>query len=893
MTLQPGDRLGAYSVTAKIGEGGMGEVYRARDTKLDRDVALKVLPEAFTADPERLARFEREAKVLASLNHPNIASIYGLEESAETKALVLELVEGPTLADLIGQGPMTIDAALPIARQIAEALEAAHEAGVIHRDLKPANIKVREDGTVKVLDFGLAKAFQPEAADASVSQSPTISLTAAATQMGMVLGTAAYMAPEQARGKVVDKRADIWAFGAVLFEMLSGQGAFGGDDLSQTLARVIERDPDWDALPPGMSPALETYLHRCLEKDPRRRVRDIGDVRLALDGSFDAAASAHPSEEVLDSRSTSRRWSAVAALTALAAGAAGGWAVRAPAPPTPAVPPAVSFDIELPEGISLPPGIGTDLVLSPDGDTLVYVANDDTGRRLYVRRMNEPGHGAPIPGTEGAGRPFFSPDGEWVGLVDDTERVMRRVSLSTGEMFTIGDGDGGTWGSDGTILFNNATSSGLWRMPAIAVGAEPELLVGPQPERGLTSVTGGALLPGDEAILFNRGQFDFGGVGVLSLESGEIVWVDERGSNARYLDTGHILFSRGESLIATPFDLDRLEVAGEARPVLSGVRAENGGSVQATMSRTGRLAYVPAGGTTGTQLAWLGLDSGAVELITPEARRFSAPRLSRDGSQLAVVVNDDGATDIWSVDVASGGLRPLTTTGDASAPVWSQDGDRIGFAAGSTGSFAIQVIPSGGGSPEAVLSSERQVWPECWLSDGERMVFREGATTSGLFLLNLGDGSREPLIDSEASEHSGRCSPDGRYLAYESDRGGINEVYVRALDGTDTEVTASVGGGASPVWAPDGASLTHHTLNEAEVLHRASFQFEPRLQVTSRDFVRDTPDLWTVFYRAQYDVHPEDGRILFLSTRGAEMPNRIRVVLDWSAQLERAFTSAP
>ena len=295
MPLQPGTTLGPYQVTAKIGEGGMGEVYQARDTKLDRDVALKVLPEAFTSDPDRLARFEREAKVLASLNHPNIGSIYGLEEAEGVRALVLELVEGPTLVDRIKQGPIPIDEALPIAKQIAEALEAAHERGVIHRDLKPANIKVRDDGTVKVLDFGLAKAFQPDASDPNMSMSPTISLTAAATQMGMVIGTAAYMSPEQAKGKVVDKRADVWAFGAVLYEMLTGARPFAGDDVSETLARVIDREPDWAALPDNVLPVLSTFLRRCLHKNPKKRIRDIGDVSLAMEGAFETMR-ARPSE---------------------------------------------------------------------------------------------------------------------------------------------------------------------------------------------------------------------------------------------------------------------------------------------------------------------------------------------------------------------------------------------------------------------------------------------------------------------------------------------------------------------------------------------------------------------------------------------------------------------
>ena len=371
MPLEPGATIGPYEVTAKIGEGGMGEVYRARDTKLDRDVALKVLPEAFTQDPDRLARFEREAKVLASLNHPNIAAIYGLEEAGDTRALVLELVEGPTLADRIKQGPIPLDEALPIAKQIAEALEAAHEAGVIHRDLKPANIKVRDDGTVKVLDFGLAKAFQPDAGDPALSQSPTISLTAAATQMGMVIGTAAYMAPEQARGKRVDKRADIFAFGVVLYEMLTGQRPFQGEDVSLTLAAVMTFDPDLDRLPETLSPTLKTYLIRCLAKDPKQRVHDIADVRLAMEGAFETAVGETSEAAVLG---TVHAWQrpvpiAAAVLVAFVVGGFTVWGLLRPVPP-----PVVRSAILTPGNEPLASsGFYPNVVVSPDGTRVVYV----------------------------------------------------------------------------------------------------------------------------------------------------------------------------------------------------------------------------------------------------------------------------------------------------------------------------------------------------------------------------------------------------------------------------------------------------------------------------------------------------------------------------------------
>ena len=420
MPLQPGTTLGPYQVTAKIGEGGMGEVYRARDTKLDRDVALKVLPQAFTDDPDCLARFEREAKVLASLNHPNIGHIYGLEEAEEQKALVLELVEGPTLADRIAQGPIPVDEALPIAKQIAEALEAAHEAGVIHRDLKPANIKVKEDGTVKVLDFGLAKALDTTP-EGDPSQSPT--LTAAATQMGMIMGTAAYMSPEQARGKTVDKRADIWAFGVVLYEMLTGTRPFQGEDVSLTLASVMKSDVNVQTLPHDIPATMRTVLRRCLEKDPRERLRDIGDVRLAMRGAFETTVTAAE----LTSTQPARWW--LTLPVAVAAFFVGGivtgiavWTLTRAAPATPRV---TRASIALPPGALSTFGNHYRIALSPDSNHLAYAGTD----QLYLRAMDQI-EATPIARTEGATEPFFSPDGEWIAFWADGQ--LKKVSVTGG-----------------------------------------------------------------------------------------------------------------------------------------------------------------------------------------------------------------------------------------------------------------------------------------------------------------------------------------------------------------------------------------------------------------------------------------------------------------------------
>ena len=496
MALSAGTRLGAYEVIGLIGQGGMGEVYQARDTTLDRDVALKVLPEAFTADPDRLARFEREAKVLASLNHPNIGSIYGLEEAEGVRALVLELVEGPTLADRIKQGPIPIDEALPIAKQIAEALEAAHEAGVIHRDLKPANVKVKTDGTVKVLDFGLAKAFQPDASDVSIAESPTISLTAAATQMGMVIGTAAYMAPEQAKGKVVDKRADVWAFGAVLYEMLTGRRAFGGGDLSDTLAMVLMKEVDWSTLPADTPASVRKLLERCLARDPRRRLRDIGDAWLELEAP-QASPASEPTEAATAAVPPLQVWQRpiplviVGLLVALVSGLAV-WSLTQPA----ARPLAQFVVLTPPDGALRTRGSDSEVTISPDGTRVVYGSGglgSGQDRRLYLRQLGEL-DATPLRGTEGGYAPFFSPDGQSVGFRVAPGNLLKRVPVLGGPAVTIVEPDfvaGVSWGADDTIVFGSP--SGLMRVPA--VGGEPESLTTIDPEQGETGHAWPDILP--------------------------------------------------------------------------------------------------------------------------------------------------------------------------------------------------------------------------------------------------------------------------------------------------------------------------------------------------------------------------------------------------------------
>ena len=568
MSLAPGTRLGPYEITAQIGEGGMGEVYQATDTNLKRSVAIKVLPESVAGDPERLARFQREAEVLAALNHPNIAQIHGLEDSDGSKALVMELVEGPTLADRIAQGAIPVDEALPIAKQIAEALEAAHEQGIIHRDLKPANIKLRPDGTVKVLDFGLAKAMEPAVGSSpGMSQSPTIT-TPAMTQAGMILGTAAYMSPEQARGKPVDKRADIWAFGCVLYEMLTGTGAFGDEDVSMTLSKVLQREADFDALPDYVPARVRGALKLCLVKDPHQRVQAIGDVRLALEGAFETTVL-QATETVQVAQPAWRRimpWVA-AAVGGLIVGVTM-WAVTRPT----ALPPqrfSLSVEASAPPSVSDAfPGIA----ISPDGQRIVYQTQGET-RQLVLLSLAD--GETTLLQTEGQpSMPFFSPDGAWVGSYDQANQALRRVSVDGGPMETITDQLGGvlrgaSWALDDTIVYANANGGGLWRVSA--VGGVPEPLT--VPGEGETYHRWPSVLPDGQGVLFTVGTAESATdqVAVLSLETLDWDILPLEGTAPQYVPTGHLLYVADNTVRAVPFDMKRRVVTGASVLLEEGV----------------------------------------------------------------------------------------------------------------------------------------------------------------------------------------------------------------------------------------------------------------------------------------------------------------------------------
>ena len=633
MPLTPNTKLGAYEILSALGAGGMGEVYRARDNKLGREVAIKVLPEEFTQHPQKLARFEREARLLAALNHPGIATLYGVEEAKGKPFLVMELVEGETLAERIARGPLPVDEALTLSQQIAEALEAAHEKGVIHRDLKPANIKVDPEGHVKVLDFGLAKAFADEVPESELSQSPTLSRDA--TRAGVILGTAAYMSPEQAKGKTVDKRSDIFSFGIVLYEMLTGKKAFAGEDVSDVLAAIIKSEPDWSVLPKDLDSRLDALLRRCLRKYRKLRRHDIGDVHVEIDEIIAAPAAAPKPDS--ERRLIGTAVAAAVLLSGMVAVAV--WSLK-PEPARPlarfaATPPsATPLDLRFAE---------TDVAITPDGTRIVYSVNLNGQRQFVVRAMDQL-EAIPFAGLGNAPRgPFISPDGNWVAYFDGTS-ALRKVSILGGPPMTvcevIGGSRGGSWGPDDTIIFATAESgSGLWRVPA--GGGEPEELTTPDPEQGDHQWP--EILPGGEAVLFTviGGAVENAQIAVLSLVTGEIEVLIPGGSNPRYAPTGHIVYGVGGTLRAVGFDVERLEVTSDPIPVLDDVITKASGAAEFGISRDGSLVYI--GGDPQTEqnrtLVWVdreGREEALAAEPVPTATRASPPMGAKLPSTCAI-----------------------------------------------------------------------------------------------------------------------------------------------------------------------------------------------------------------------------------------------------------------
>ncbi len=900
MSLAAGTRLGPYEILAALGAGGMGEVYRARDTKLGRDVAIKILPELFAADPERVARFTREAKTLAALNHPHIAQIHGLEDAQGISALVMELVEGPTLADRIALGPMPMDEALPIAKQIAEALEAAHELGIIHRDLKPANIKVREDGTVKVLDFGLAKALDPAASGveaAALTQSPTITSPAAMTQRGVILGTAAYMAPEQAKGRAVDKRADIWAFGCVLYEMLTGQRAFPGEDVFDTLSAVGKSDPAWNTLPPATPPAIRRLLRRCLEKDRKRRLNSIADARLEIDDALTAPAESTTAAAASSSHGVRRErlaWSAaVAALAVVAAGALGRGASLNRGS-TPADTRAMRFALTPPDGWSLPLGSAPDggaiapLAVSPDGRHVAFVARNREGKDLLWVRSFDALAARALTGTDDAAEPFWSPDSRVLGFF--AQGKLKKIDVSGGAPVALCDEPrqrGGAWGGDGVIVFARL-ASGLQKVSAS--GGVPTAATAL--ETGETGHWRPTFLPDGRHFLY-RSQ-PTGAVYVASLDSTErtriIEWIDS--SNVRYAQ-GHLLFLRETTLVAQPFDPDRRVVTGEAFPVAEQIHTDSSQPFFAhfSASANGVLAYQTGASTTNSQLVWVDR-TGQQTAVLGEPGDYGDVQLSPDGTRAAVSVRDPGrrTTDIWVFDVARG-LRTRFTFDPANdvAPIWSPDGSRMVFGSDRKGPRDLyEKASSGAGAEQLVLGDSATKTAFSWSPDGRFISYSTAGTASGgddVWVWPLG-GERKPfpVVQTPAGETYGTFSPDGRWIAYQSSESGRNEVYVVPFPGPGGKWQVSTAGGSYPKWRrDDGKELCYfapdNTLMAATVTGDGSGFEAGAVQSLFQARVRRGN-------RLAYDVSADGQRFLVNTLPPDTDAPPFTVVLNWTAGLK-------
>ena len=813
MGLTAGQRLGVYEIVAPLGRGGMGEVYRATDTRLKRQVAIKVLPPVFAADPDRLARFQREAEVLASLNHPNIAAIHGVEENGDTTALVMELVEGETLAERLARGPMPIDETLAIARQIADALDAAHEQGVIHRDIKPANVKTRSDGTVKVLDFGLAKASDPAASGAPavsphLANSPTI--TSPATQAGVILGTAAYMSPEQAKGRVVDRRADVWAFGAVVYEMLTGRRAFEGEDVSDTLARILMKEPDWTALPTTVPPAVTTVLRRCLQKDPRQRLRAVGDVALALEDAFHTASPAKTSMPFLTTRGWVAVWFAAVSGVALASLAL----IRFQEPPVPR-----RLHVTVPLSGAAP---GSAIAFSPDGRSVVMnydgeygIRSLETGEILLLKGLTS--------GALVARSPFWSADSRNLGFFGDGK--LRTVAASGGPPRTlcedVGFGGGGTWNRANMIVFG--TGEG-WLARVSAAGGPCTELTKPEPDIRRTMPV---FLPDGEHFLYvvvsadetRRGLY----VASASDPIGQRLLGDQSSGifvpNGPGQDQGHLLFLRDQTLMAVSFDARTRQLSGEPATVAPSVAFTNPAPKIAAFADTnGNLMYL-ANSRPDLQLIWY--DRSGKELargaVTGQANGIS---LSGDGKRVAFTRIAQSATSLWVQDLERGQEARVTAPPlSPNTAVLSPDGQRVAFARAGGGMAAIYTKSVLGGSEEMLLQSGTNGRATSdWTRDGRWLVYTETDPKTGADIWLLGDPSkpvaeRKPVawLRTPAMESQGQISPDGRWLAYWSDESGRFQVYLRPFTGAapapEMKWAVSAMSGREPRWRGDGTEL--------------------------------------------------------------------------------------
>jgi serine/threonine-protein kinase len=895
MALEPGKQLGSFEISRMLGVGGMGEVYCAHDSKLDRDVAIKVLPEVFALDAERLGRFKREARLLASLDHPNVCAVYDLYEEDGAQFMIMPLIEGDTLADRIESGPIPAREALPIFVQIAEALEAAHEQGIIHRDLKPGNIKVSEDGKVKVLDFGLGKSVEYENETVS-SEAPTRATMPDSTKMsqeGVILGTPGYMSPEQARGKAVDKRTDIWAFGCCLYEALTGTLPFEGETVSDTLAKILERDPDWDRLPPDTPPEARVLLRKCLQKDSTRRLRDIGDARIdVLDFITESGRVKAAAYEPAPQARRSYLLAASVALGAVIIAAALILVLRTEVPPFESEP-VRRYSISLSPDAPLKPlnerDGGAGLVLSRDGLLLVYVAQTGPNQRLiFLRRLDQLDDAQPIAGTENAVSAFFSPDGQWIGFF--THDKLKKVSVQGGYPITLCDISndlGASWGEDGHIVFSSEFGQGLKRISAAGGPVEDLMDKALMESHGFFAVAGPVALPGGNSVLFTAiagfSMNDFR-IAALTLASGEVKFLLDRAVPATYHPTGHLIYLRERAMMAAPFDPGGLEITGPAVPV-----TEERMELQPTfdfptrfaLSSDGTLVYAlgsedPLEVPDARTLVWVDREGKEDPLEAP-SRPYGYVDLSPDGTRAAVLFTDpedlSNPGDIWILDLTREPVTQQRLTFNPQAfcfPLWTPDNQRVVFGSVRDRTFSLSSKAADGTGPvQSLHTSKNPLIASTWSADGRSLIFMEATdrSNSDIWALSLdGETAARSIMAESYNEVHPAISPDGRWIAYMSDESGVYNVYIRPFPNVDDgKWLISARAGGHLIWAPDGREL-YYDANPDEMMV-VTIETEPA-------FTAGNPE---VLFRGEYvmagnrgpdashyDISPDGQRFLMI-----------------------------
>jgi serine/threonine-protein kinase len=882
MAFDEGTHLGSYEITGRIGAGGMGEVYRALDTRLDRPVAIKTLPDAVAQDPERLTRFEREAKLLAALNHANIAAVYGLDEHAGMKFIAMELIEGETLEETLKRGPLAVEEALSIAIQVAEALEAAHAKGVVHRDLKPANIMLTGDGQVKVLDFGLAKALSGGPDDASAAHSPALSL--AMTQQGLILGTAGYMSPEQASGQAADQRADVWAFGVVLYEMLTGQPVFSGESVPHILAAILQKEPDWTELPKGLHPRLRPVLGQCLEKKLRNRYHSIADVRIELAGIASAPDAAN--EAVVRASPRAMPLGAATMIGGALAGLAA-WVIW----PEPEAAPVERFVDVLPQS-QVFRNVGRRVIaMSPTGSHYVY----NTPNGLFLRRMDE-AEAQLIPGTEGTlTSPTFSPNGQALAYWDANQGEIVRIDINGGAPIGLAEATnphGMSWGEDGTLLIGQP--EGILQVSAN--GASADLLIAAEDGEQLFGPT---LLPDAESVLFSVAaapNWDSGQIVAESLTTGERTTLVEGGSDARLLPTGHLVYALEDTLRATRFDASELRVRGATAALVQGVMrgGNNTGVAQYSVSANGGLVYVPEIGGANQVLVWVD-EQGTEEMIDLPPDQYTWVRLSPDETRAAIQIEDGGNAEIWVSELDRGTLEPITNNPAVDrTPLWTPDGERIVFVSDRESGVDLYVRDADGRGPVEHLTTiegAEDVRLFGWSPDENAIVFEYAVpgTAYDVGTLSLSDEPAwRPLLSVNGVQGSPAVSPDGNWFAYNSNETGQFQVYIERYPngGQRRAISTAPDLGASPVWSNDSRSIFYQDFSGNGAMKRVSLD-DPTL---SAQTLFEGAYALPVVGR-NWDVAADGER--FLLTRAATntvdeiATEKVVVVRNWFTDVER------